>query len=331
MPRNPGLIDGTPLAFRRPAYVHPVNRAFKISLCVLCGGTLAALLLATCNKQLEMSAILAITSMQPITFYGRVVDQKGKPVPNAKVRGSAEIVRYWMDQKWKEHFTTSDNDGYFHFSWLHGQDLVVSPSKEGYESNYSSMSFAYSSLTPEKERHKADRETPVVFTMWKQQGAEPLIKGDKFFGIKGDGTPFTIDLVKGHKSEGRGTDGDLVVSISQPPQIESGKPFDWSFRIETIAGGLVEPTQTQYLNEAPADGYQPEFSRELKATEHEWTEVVRKTFYVKSRNGTQFASMIIEVHANYQGAAVFSVHYFVNPKHGSRNLEYDASKQASLP
>ncbi len=324
-------MDGTPLAFRQPAYVYPVNKAFKISLCILCGAAFATLLFATCNKQLGMSAILAITSMQPIEFYGRVVDQNGKPVPNAKVRGSAEIVRYWMDQKWRENFTTSDSDGYFHFSGLHGQSLVVSPSKEGYESNYSSMSFAYSSLTPEKERHKPDREMPVIFTMWKQQGPELLIKGDKFFGIKGDGTPFTIDLAKGRKSEGRGTDGDLLVSISQPPRIESGKPFDWSFRIEAIAGGLVEPTQKQYLNEAPDEGYQPDFSKELKATDHEWSEVVRKTFYVKSRNGTQFASMVVEIHANYQGAAVFSLHYFVNPKHGSRNLEYDPSKQAALP
>jgi hypothetical protein len=272
-----------------------------------------------------MSAILAIDSRQAIEFYGRVVDQHGEPVPGAKVRGSVEIVERWMDQKWDEHFTTTDRDGYFHFSNLHGQSLVVTPNKEGYESK-STRSFHYSGLTPAKERHQPSRDKPVVFTIWKQQGPEPLIKGDKFFGIKGDGTPFTIDLLKGRKAEGRGTDGDLVVSVTQPSQLTNGQRFDWSFRIEAIGGGLVEPVQTQYLNEAPAEGYQPQVSQELKAADREWSDVVRKVFYVKSRNGTQFASIITEFHANYQGAAVFSVRYLVNPKQGSRNLE-----QASLP
>src|SRR5438093_12027508 len=114
-----------------------------------------------------------------------------------------------MEQKWDEHFTTTDNDGRFQFTGLHGQEFVVSPSKEGYDSKESSRNFAYSVLTPEKERHRPDPAAPVVFKMWKQQGAEFLISGDKFFGIKADGKPFTIDLVKGRKSEGRGADGDL--------------------------------------------------------------------------------------------------------------------------
>jgi uncharacterized GH25 family protein len=88
-----------------------------------------------------MSAILAVDSRQPIEFYGRVVDQHGQPVPGAKVRGNAEIIERWMDQKWDEHFTTTDSNGYFQFSGLHGQSLVVSPSKDGYESK-STMSSA---------------------------------------------------------------------------------------------------------------------------------------------------------------------------------------------
>ncbi len=165
--------------------------------------------------------------------------------------------------------------------------------------------------------------------MWKQQGAEPLISGDKFLGIKADGTPFTIDLVKGRKSEGRGADGDLIVSITQSPQVAAGQRFDWSFNIEAIGGGLIEAVHTQYLNEAPAESYEPQIAQELKGADREWSDVARKTFFVKSRDANQFACVITEIRANYQGAAVFSIRYFVNPKPGSRNLEYDPTKQVS--
>jgi hypothetical protein len=273
-----------------------------------------------------MSEILAATSQQPITFYGKVVDQFGNPVVAANIRGNVEISRKWMEQKWEEHYTTTDRGGQFQFSGLHGQNFVVSPQKDGYEYKSNNVAFAYSALTPEKERHRPDPAAPVVFRMWKQQGAEPLISGEKFFGIKADGTPFTIDLVKGQKTEGRGGDGDLIVAISQPPQIVTGQRFDWSFNVEAIGGGLVEAPEPQYLNEAPAEGYQSGISQELRGANREWSEVVRKTFFLKSRNGNQFARVIAEVHANYQGAAVFSLRYLVNPS-GSRNLEYDPTKR----
>ncbi|MFL6519215.1 MAG: carboxypeptidase-like regulatory domain-containing protein [Chthoniobacterales bacterium] len=276
-----------------------------------------------------MTEILTTTSQQPITFYGKVIDQHGDPVVGAEVRGNVSISQAWMDQKWDEHFTTTDGSGLFQFAGLRGQELVVSPKKDGYEYKSNNAVFAYSSLTPDKERHRPDPAAPVVFKMWKQQGAEPLITGNKFFGITPNGTPFTIDLKNGRKNEGRQTEGDFVVSIKQPPQITDGSRFDWSFTIDAIDGGLLEVTDTQYPNEAPAAGYQLQISQELRASDPEWRDVVRKTLFVKSRNGNQFARASVEIRANYQGAAAFSVHYFVNPSPGSRNLEYDPSKQAA--
>jgi hypothetical protein len=281
------------------------------------------------SKEERMNEILATTSQQPITFYGKVIDQYGNPVVGADVRGNVSISKAWMDQKWDEHFTTTDGSGLFQFTGLRGQELVVSPKKEGYEYKSNNSVFAYSSLTAEKERHRPDSAVPVVFKMWKQQGAEPLITGNKFFGITADGTPFTIDLKNGRKSEGRQMEGDFVVSIKQPPQITDESRFDWSFTIDAIDGGVMEAADTQYLNEAPAAGYQPQISQELHAADQEWRDVVPKTLFVKSRNGNQFARASVEIRANYQGAAVFSVHYFVNPSPGSRNLEYDPSKQVA--
>lgn len=273
-----------------------------------------------------MSEVLALTSQTPITFFGKVVDQHGNPVAGANVRGNAEMVKRWMGQEWDTHFTTTDDNGRFRFSGLHGQSLVVSPAKDGYEYRSNNAVYEYA-MVAEKDLYHPDPNAPVVFKMWKQQGAEPLISGKKFFGIKADGTPFTIDLAKGTKREGKWPDGDLVVNVVQPARINDEQPFDWSFSIEAIDGGVIEARDTQYLNEAPAVGYESQIAHEVKAGEREWSEETHKTFYVKSRNGNQFARVISEIRANYQGAAVFSIRYLVNPKRGSRNLEYDPSKE----
>jgi len=278
------------------------------------------------TKEGKMSVILAATASQPITFYGMVVDQHRTPVAGAQVRGSVEKSTMWLEQKWEEHVATTDSAGRFQFTGLHGQTLVVSPARKGYQYN-GGRNFEYSVLTPKGERHHPDPVTPVVFEMWKRQGAEPLINDEKFFGIKADGTPFTIDLKNGEKMEGRAADGDLIVSIRQPAQITHGQKFDWSFTIEAIGGGLVEADSAPYLNEAPAEGYESQIAEDVKAADRDWSNIVPKTFFVKSRNGSQFGCVVAELYADYQGAAVFSIHYLVNPKPGSRNLEHDPSEQ----
>ncbi len=281
------------------------------------------------SKAEKMSNLLARTSLQPIVFYGKVADQHGHPVAGVKVEASVKAPRYFMDENWEKYFTTTNGDGRFQFSSLHGQDMGIFLEKKGYEFKSNNKRFSYSALTPAAERHRPDSSEPVVFKMWKQYGAEPLIKGDKFFGIKGDGTPFTIDLLNGRKTEGKGNEGDLIVTINQPQHIANGEKFNWSFTIEAISGGLIDAADTQYANEAPAKGYESQISQEVKTAGREWSEVVRKMLFVKSRSGNQFARVIAEIHANYQDAAVFSIHYLVNPKPGSRNLEYDPAKQAS--
>ena len=75
-----------------------------------------------------------------------------------------------MDQKWDEHFTTTNSNGYFHFSGLHGQSLVVLPNAEGYEYKSNNVSFHYSTLTPAKERHQPDPKTPLFVGVQRKHG-----------------------------------------------------------------------------------------------------------------------------------------------------------------
>lgn len=278
------------------------------------------------SKEANMSEKLAILNDRPILFFGKVVDQNNHPVAEARVRGGVMVEKIWMGGKFVDHFTVSDNDGNFSFQGLRGAEIVISISKEGYEFRSESRNFYYSMARHAAERHNPDANNPVVFNMWKQKGAEPLISDEKFYGIRGDGTPFTIYLIEGRKVEGRFEDGDLIVSVRQPASVLAGQRFDWSFEIEAPGGGLIVPEKTQYLNEAPADGYLSRFSQAVSAVDRGWSEISGRKLFLKCRGGTIFACVNAEFHANYKGEAVCSLHYLVNPRPGSRNLEYDALK-----
>ena len=274
-----------------------------------------------------MSEILAMTSRQAITFYGRVVDQHGNPLSGAKVRGNVKISRQWMEQKWDEHYTTTDNDGRFQFTGLHGQEFVVSPSNEGYDSKESSRNFAYSVLTPERERHRPDPSAPIVFRMWKLKGAEPLvhIEVDRV-GVPVNGAPTSFDLLTGKKLPGG---GDLVLKVGrQPEHIQRGQRFDWKAVIEVPCGGIAEMNDA-YPNEAPADGYEAQFTIEMPANSKEWQSSVTRSFYVKARDGKLYARLTLRITADYEPPPTgVTLEAWVNPS-GSRNLEYDPAKQAS--
>jgi hypothetical protein len=279
------------------------------------------------NKAELISAMLTRTSNTPIALYGKVMDQDGNPVTEAKVRGTAVAVTQWLSDGKKDiRYTATDGAGGFKFEGLHGQGLQIHISKDGYEFDHDDAAFAYGDTLGSGKVYHPNPAAPEVFKMWKLRGPEPLISSEKFFKNIRAGTPFVIDLVKAKMIEGRAGEGDLLITVNQPAELANGQRSDWSFVIEVIDGGLVEAPYLQYNNEAPSEGYAPSVSETMRAAGREWHDHVTKRFFVKSR-GEQFALLTVEIYANYQGAVAFGVKYLVNPKPGSRNLEYDPYKR----
>jgi len=172
---------------------------------------------------------------------------------------------------------------------------------------------------------KGNSNDPVIFTMWKIQGAESLVTDNKFYGIIPDGRVFTIDLIQGKKIEDSAADGDLRVTIQRPAQIQSGQKFDWSFSMEAVGGGVLE-THDPYLFEAPDSGYQEKYTVNMVASDSAWEEEIQsKVFYIKTRDGKVYGHIKIEIIPKYNDTGIFSVESVVNPN-GSRNLEFDESK-----
>lgn len=280
------------------------------------------------SKEEVMSEKLGILNDQPIEFYGKVIDQRGEPVAGAKVRAGVMVEKMWMGGKIVDHYTTTDGAGNFAFRGLRGARMIIQPSKEGYEFKAdNSRNFNYSLLNRESERHHPNSSTPEVFKLWKLKGAEPLAHSEiNRVGAPVDGTPVVFDLLRGRKTTG---DGDLIITIERNPiHIDRGQRFDWMATLEVPNGGLIELNDA-YANEAPLEGYAAKVVIEMKSASPQWQSSAFRRFYFKSRGGTIYGRLTVDITANYEPPPTgVTLEAWVNPS-GSRNLEYDPSKQAA--
>lgn len=260
---------------------------------------------------------LAILSASPIEFYGKVIDQDGKPLPGVEAIGGTGSTTGFMQQETRSYSNTSDANGVFTFRGFHGDVLIIELKKDGYNFDSDRNRFRYSGIDPDKKRFTPDRKNPVVFQMWKALGAEPLIS---YYGrsvdISSDGTPVLIDLEKGTKAKDV---GDLRISVTWGSQTPGSNLFDWSAKIEVPEGGIIESVgDVMFL--APLDGYQKSLEYHFAAQDRQME--MKRVFYIKSRNGSVFSRAELSLQ-NQQPDSMCSVYLRVqlNPKPGSRNLE----------
>jgi hypothetical protein len=89
--------------------------------------------------------------------------------------------------------------------------------------------------------------------------------------------------------------------------------------LEGANGGLLE-TNEEFPYFAPETGYKPRFEMQLDAANPEWTPLVKKQFFIRSRGGQLYGRILIEVHAIYNVHSAVEVNYTLNPA-GSRDLQ----------
>ena len=155
--------------------------------------------------------------------------------------------------------------------------------------------------------------------MWKLQTPETLMTGSKFFGIVPDGRSYTIDLIKGTKTEGESNAGDMRVKITRPSETQPHTQYPWTCVVETIGGGLLE-SGDDFMYQAPETGYVSPYQLAFDARQTNWTEEVKGNFYIKSREGAVYGHIELDIIAQYNDKSVFSINYSLNAN-GSRNLE----------
>ena len=252
----------------------------------------------------------------PVSFYGEVVDQEGRPVVGADV--TFDLITSHMAEDSTE--TTpmtlhTDQDGTFALTGVtaYGIDRI-SVRKAGY---YLSLKASRGFVFGHKVEYKPNPNDPVIFKMWKQRGKEPLVGSSWHGKVAGDGTTNRFDMLHGRRS----SDGGLEIvctrtpSVPQPP---GNGHFDYKFEI-AVVGGSIQPTGDEFTYLAPESDYAPSFTVEQKADAPKWRPDVTQEFYIKTADG-HYGRLFVEWYAWQTPTGHCKWDCSINPS-GSRNLE----------
>lgn len=275
----------------------------------------------------EMFDNLRNLSLRPIDFYGKVVDQDGKPLFGVQVTGSVGRDVGFARAKGGDYFTSTDKAGCFKFEGLQGNGIGITLRKDGYNLGTKQRHFPYSLMVKDDQRHNPDRKTPVVFTMWKSLGAEPMIsQWIDCYHIPVDGSPVHFDLETGKRVQ-EGGDLEIVVRWDLQNGMRDGF-WNWSVKFAAMDGGIVEGGAEQMFI-APASGYRPYV--EYTFTTEDRVEGRDGEYYLESRNGKNHARVKISLNnARFESRASVIIRSWLNPS-SSRNLEYDPTKRIEVP
>jgi hypothetical protein len=256
----------------------------------------------------------------PIVFYGKVVDGKGSPVPNAMVELSCNDISASGTSNFHR---TSDSNGLFSISRIRGKLLVVTVTKDGYyASRAGGLAFYYAGLNV---NFKPNSAKPEVFHLRKIGAAEPLIHvqaplgGGKSFRMDTSGLPVDISIASGKAVElGH---GDLRVEC-WTKHFSGNWKYDWRCRITVVGGGLLGYTN-EFPFEAPLDGYTPcdEINMPVSLGQ-DWGNAAQRSYFLHLANGN-YGRVHLEIVPS--GDHFFEIESYLNPS-GSRNLEFDPNK-----
>lgn len=273
-----------------------------------------------CSKRWQWMGVLST----PITFYGKVVDQFGEPVPLA-------IVKYSTTDNLSSHSTkhsmTADNAGAFS---IHGRgaSLDVEVSRSGYylvnfsppwDKPGSNNAFQYAATGGGKP-HQPDKANPVVFALHKQGILEPLERlRPQSFDVLQNGSEVKVNVAPPGSHNAR----DIAVKMWSNGGVKNSQGnYDWSFEIAAMDGGLIQrKDKLDFV--APETGYETTKKVAMPATlpPGQWEEIAERSYFVKFGDGA-YARIDITVFS----ASGIKIRGFINPKTGSKNLESDPSK-----
>ena len=272
----------------------------------------------------KMKQLLSVAN-PAIVFYGQILDQFGQPVPGVRVEthvaglGVNSFVTHEMKGNTNTFF--SDASGRFVISGLRGESLSFHLFKEGYElAPQSPLGFDYGPGVA--AHHEPNPTNPVVYRMWKRQGAAEL-KGFYNRGmIPSDGQSIWIAENSEKWSRTELPDSILKLTVNRKRRVvtfDDKSHYQWGVEVNMLGGG-VQKTDDPFLYESPESGYSSVLSIRHEAGDANWIWEQRIVFYFRTKTGKfGHGEMFISNWQN-QDEIYCELGLTWNPD-GSRNLE----------
>ena len=255
-----------------------------------------------------------------VDFSGRLIDQNGKPVAQAKVQYCIEgygLAKPAPRRKLGE--VVSNDDGYFDIHGGRGCELFIDKmEKRGYEFRRGEQKTSFAGVNIHLGEHEVAKE-PVVFHLRKKHAeAVVLLKSRASILLS---TPKNIswfgwDVASCREWTAPATPDPGYFRDYEVTGEHDAEKKEWTLTIRMNgeqAGVLVSD---KLLYEAPADGYAKEVALTFKYSD----EPPLKHLYLRLRDCGMYARFDVEHGHVSENGVFFSCKVLVNP-YGSRSLE----------
>jgi hypothetical protein len=279
--------------------------------------------------------------MLPINFYGKIIDQNGRPVVRAKV--IYETTGAFLAPGGGMGFVYTDDQGRYEIHSEGGKlnlagivhPFAVLYFQRNRSPSYSGPNKRFKMVYGGQPRQGANEllwtdtspAKPHVFTAWRVESYEDVRHGKMDGQMRPDGSVYTFDFDRKNKFgevipaafEGA-KGGHLHVTCSRPPIEDVMDWQDWAVTITVVDGG-VQLTDDYYLNLAPEAGYSPSLTIEQRKSASDYqSRMLGKRFYFTAKSGQVYGSLYarIEPHMKPELCRVL-LSYKIN-FNGSRNL-----------
>lgn len=255
-------------------------------------------------KLIILSLFLSL-SIGCSSFYVKVIDQHGEPVPDVKVRVGT-LTNLFLVSGSKTEFYNTDDDGRFNLGGPRvGIELIH---KNGYEFRHGKGFGSTTTYSNFKRGQENSYSNPYYILAWKRE------KPEKLLGTESSrGTPlfpnnhyYKVDIVndrfrypkKQPELPLKKINAELLVRFKENKNIILRKLptviYPWEFTLAVPNGGLIE-TDDIIRNLAPKAGYQQTWTIRSNDLTHKGIYSVRKKFYLKSNNGNIYGQFAIEI------------------------------------
>jgi hypothetical protein len=264
-----------------------------------------------------------------VHFHGRVIDQFGQGVANARVH--MVVSGHWLSHSTGRTFFRTDANGHFkvkakghNVSILDVQHPKVADvffrnhsdgRKEGARPLWASDQWGREN----NWRSYEEKEQPLIIHVWRAVTFEKVKRRPGAYHI-----PLTGERMLFDNSLKVTCNRAAPDNLSQSQYHEYIGKYgygDWSVTLAPVKGGIQE-TEDLYLNEAPESGYAPKIKVSMNKSDADYAHQVypKRHYYYHAKDGKVFGSLEIafEPYAKKDKCVLITKAKY-NPN-GSRNL-----------